>query len=71
MHTILVTGGLGFIGHHLVKELVARKFEVIIVDNLTNENKSFMNELEFDSINGNVSLSQRGHSKRTSVIGYF
>lgn len=33
---ILVTGGLGFIGHHLVAKLESEGHEVSIVDNLTN-----------------------------------
>ena len=32
---ILVTGGLGFIGSHLVDELIARDYEVHVVDNLS------------------------------------
>lgn len=33
---ILITGGVGFVGHHLVKRLVARKYFPIIIDNLSN-----------------------------------
>jgi UDP-glucose 4-epimerase len=36
MPTILVTGGLGFIGSHTVVELQQAGYEVIIVDNLSN-----------------------------------
>lgn len=36
MPTILVTGGLGFIGSHTVVELQQSGYEVIIVDNLSN-----------------------------------
>ena len=36
MSTILVTGGLGFIGSHTVVELQNEGFEVIIIDNLSN-----------------------------------
>jgi len=32
---ILVTGGLGFIGSHLVDDLIARDYEVHVVDNLS------------------------------------
>jgi UDP-glucose 4-epimerase len=35
-HKILVTGGLGYIGSHVVVELQKEGFEVIIIDNLSN-----------------------------------
>lgn len=36
--TILVTGGLGYIGSHTVVELQNKGFEVVIIDNLSNSN---------------------------------
>jgi nucleoside-diphosphate-sugar epimerase len=36
---ILVTGGAGFIGSHLVKRLVKENFDVIVIDNLLRGNK--------------------------------
>ena len=36
--TILVTGGVGYIGSHTVIELIAEGYEVVIVDNLYNSN---------------------------------
>ena len=33
MQTILVTGGVGYIGSHTVVKLLAQDYKVIIVDN--------------------------------------
>lgn len=35
MDTVLVTGGAGFIGHHLVRKLIAEEYTVVVVDNLS------------------------------------
>ena len=47
----LVTGGAGLIGRHLVKELVRRKYKVIVLDNLSTgslENLKFVkNKIKF------------------------
>ena len=37
----LVTGGCGFIGGHLVDELVRRRYDVVVVDNLSAESNTF------------------------------
>ncbi|SFZ92368.1 UDP-glucose 4-epimerase [Flaviramulus basaltis] len=39
---ILVTGGLGFIGSHVVVELQNEGFEVVIIDNLSNSSKDVL-----------------------------
>ena len=36
---VLVTGGAGFIGSHLVKELIRKKHDVIVLDNFTSGHK--------------------------------
>ena len=46
---ILVTGGLGFIGSHVVLNLLAQGQEVIIVDNLANANLQTLERLEYIS----------------------
>lgn len=43
MSRILVTGGAGFIGSHLVDTLVKRNHKVTVVDNLSVGNKKFVN----------------------------
>ncbi len=40
---ILVTGGAGFIGSHLVNELVRRNYKVIVIDNLSSGRKENIN----------------------------
>ena len=44
--TILVTGGLGYIGSHTVVELLQNNFEVVIVDDLSNSEKFILNNIE-------------------------
>lgn len=46
MRTVLITGGAGFIGHHLVRELLPRGYRIIIIDNLSNSNKDFASDLK-------------------------
>jgi len=41
-HTILVTGGLGYIGSHTVVALQAQGYEVVIIDNLSNTRLSVL-----------------------------
>jgi len=43
---ILVTGGTGYIGSHTVVELQQNGYEVIIVDNLSNSEKSVLTSIE-------------------------
>ena len=37
-HTILVTGGMGFIGSHTAVELIEAGYDIVIVDDLSNSN---------------------------------
>ncbi|MCR5308434.1 MAG: UDP-glucose 4-epimerase GalE [bacterium] len=46
MKTILVTGGMGYIGSHTVVELINKKYNVIIVDNLSNSSVEVLNRIE-------------------------
>ena len=46
---VLVTGGAGFIGSHLVEELLARRHEVQVVDSLTTSARANLAHLEGDS----------------------
>lgn len=44
--TILVTGGLGYIGSHTTVELINAGFEVIIIDNLSNAEAFMLDRVE-------------------------
>ena len=46
MQKILVTGGLGYIGSHVVVELQKMNFEVIIIDNLSNSSLDVLGGIE-------------------------
>ena len=43
---ILVTGGLGYIGSHTVVELINNKYEVVIIDNLSNSELFILDNIE-------------------------
>jgi UDP-glucose 4-epimerase len=42
--SILVTGGAGYIGSHIIEALIDRKYDVIILDNLTTGHKRLINQ---------------------------
>ena len=46
MHKVLVTGGAGFIGHHLIKRLSAMDCKITIIDNLSNSNRIFLHMIK-------------------------
>ncbi len=46
MKSVLVTGGMGYIGSHTVIELIKNDFEPVIVDNLSNSSISVLDRLE-------------------------
>ena len=46
MNKILVTGGLGYIGSHVVVELIEKGAEVVIIDDLSNSYESVLDGIE-------------------------
>ncbi len=51
---VLVTGGAGFIGSHLVRELVALGANVRVLDNLSSGRRERLSGLEFEFMRGDV-----------------
>lgn len=54
LSSILVTGGTGYIGSHIVVELIKNSYEVIIIDNLSNSSEKVLERIE--TITGNRPL---------------
>lgn len=46
MLTVLLTGGLGFIGSHLAIDLIRKSYRVVILDNLVNSQIETLNRIE-------------------------
>ena len=46
MNKILVTGGLGYIGSHVVVELQNVGFDVVIIDDLSNSSIKVLDQIE-------------------------
>ena len=46
MKTILLTGGLGYIGSHVAVELLQLNFKVVIVDNLSNSKPQVLDRIK-------------------------
>ena len=67
---ILVTGGLGFIGSHVVVELQNEGFEVVIIDNLSNSSEEVLDGIE--SITGQKPLFEKMDLRdHASVVNFF
>lgn len=45
MSSILVTGGFGFIGSHVIVELLKNNYKVVVIDNFSNSQKSIIQNI--------------------------
>ena len=62
MKSILVTGGAGFIGSHLLEELISSDNEILVFDNFLTGKKE---NVEFK---GNFKLIINHHSKKNALL---
>jgi UDP-glucose 4-epimerase len=56
MKTVLLTGGLGFIGSHIAVEMLNNNYNVIIIDNLSNSSIDKFDVIKKYSTNKNIQL---------------
>jgi len=66
---VLVTGGLGFIGSHVVVELQSKGFEVVIIDNLSNSSESVLEGIT--SITGQKPVFENMDLRNKSAVSDF
>ena len=73
MKTIIVTGGLGYIGSHTVVELLNEGYEVVIIDNLSNSSEDVIDGIRAITKKSvhffNVDI--RDYDQLESAIGYY
>ena len=70
MKKILVTGGLGYIGSHVVVELQTSGFEVIIIDDLSNSSLTVLESI-FDITGVNPVFEKIDLKEKDLVIDFF
>ncbi len=73
MNQILVTGGAGFIGQHLLKRLSQLDCKITVIDNLSNGNENFQNDniSKSDNTNNNISFHKVDIRNKDSVSHIF
>jgi UDP-glucose 4-epimerase len=59
---VLVTGGGGFIGHHLVRRLIADGHEVRVLDNFSTGHRERLRELPVETVEGDLRSFERVHT---------
>lgn len=68
MHRVLITGGAGFIGSHLVDECLRLGYDVTVIDNLS---VGRLRNIEAHLKNGNFHFIEADVAKFEKIEGYF
>jgi nucleoside-diphosphate-sugar epimerase len=71
MTQVLVTGGAGFIGSNLVRALLERGDEVRVLDNFSTGNRSNLDGLDVDVVEGELRSYERVHNAVRGVETVF
>ncbi len=66
MKTILLTGGLGYIGSHVAVELADRGYEIVIIDDLSNSELFVLNRIK--EITGKPAEFEEGDIRDTNFL---
>jgi UDP-glucose 4-epimerase len=67
----LVTGGAGFIGHHLTRRLASEGFEVRVLDNFATGSRERLQDLDVALVEGDVRSYERAHTAVRGVDTVF
>jgi UDP-glucose 4-epimerase len=62
MPKALVTGGGGFIGHHLARRLLDEGYEVRVLDNFATGRRERLKELDIELVEGDLRSYERAHA---------
>ena len=72
-NTVIVTGGLGYIGSHTVVELLNANYDVVVADNLSNSSEKVIDGIH--KITGKtiefINLDIRDYFKLESLLGFY
>lgn len=71
MLTVLVTGGLGYIGSHISCELMTRGYKVVVVDNLSNAVRSVEDDIRSSASCGELSVFHADIREKEVLSGIF
>ena len=64
--SVLVTGGLGYLGSHTVVQLINKGYSVIVIDNLINSDQNVLDRIQ--KITGTVPIFCKGDIRNSHFL---